>query len=187
LIESENIVSSQSKNDPTIENSENIESNLIASQSEEKTPARNRTASSTSSEWSVTPIEKKNFSYQVVDDSEDSIEEESDVKTPHRDRKSSSSSSDWNATPKSNKAGNDNKARIKEETNIDKRSRDQSSDASFSPHNKRSRFRDREANIKTSNSLYLPNLPYLVTSSDIKALSTDIRDVRIIKLKSNQM
>lgn len=172
--ESEHIVSSQS--------SENIETNLIASQSEKKTPTRNRKVSS-SSEWSVTPIDKKNFSYQVVDDNEDSNEEESSSKTSRRDRKTSSSSSDWNATP-INTRNKSNKTPIKEEP---KRSRNQSSDSSFSPHNKRLRFRDREANVKTFNSLYLPNLPYLVTSSDIKALSADIRDVRIIKLKSNQM
>ena len=179
-----NIVSSQS--DPIIENSENIESDLIASQSEELTPARNRTASSTSSERSVTPIEKKNFSYQVIDDTEDSNEEQSNTKAPRRDRKTSSSSSDLNATPIKTR-NRSKKSPIKEEPNFEKRSRDQSSDASFSTHNKRSRFRDREANIKTSNSLYLPNLPYLVTSNEVKELSTDIRDVRIIKLKSNQM
>ena len=194
MIESEHIVSSKSKNDPPIENSENIETNFIASQSEEKTPKRNRkpASSESSSEWSVTPIKKKNFSYQVVDDDEDSNQEESNAKTPRRERKTSSSSSDWNATPiktrnRSKKAVKGNKTPIKEESTIEKRSRDQSSDPSFSPHTKRLRFKDREANVKTSNSLYLPNLPYLVTSSDIKALSADIRDVKIIKLKSNQM
>jgi hypothetical protein len=142
------------------------------SPSKDKTPTKQRqrtNSSSSSSSWCVTPLRKRHWCNQV-DDYDDY--EDSERTREHRlsNKKSDSDTSD------EEEEGEwvEKKAKSLSGTEWD-------DDSVNSPKSKKFRTADNGLN-GTSNVLYVANFSLKTTSEDLKALSPDIREVRIVSV-----